>query len=142
MYKAPVLAGGLAKKIRILDYGRPHEWVVEIPFLYPSENQILAMHPMERRRKHDKFQANAGAFLAAAHIKPFTGPVKIFIDLYFKKKRRRDNDNYGGKWLIDTIVKVGILPDDSKEWIPAAPDILLLDGEPEDKTMLKIMEVI
>src|SRR3990167_9922580 len=120
----------ITQKLNVRDYRKKCEEVIEIPFLYPSENQILVMHPMKRKREHDRFQQNAGTFFNARHIKPFTRPVKILIDLCFMKKRRRDNDNYGGKWLLDAIVKAGILPDDSNLWIPDSPDVLILYKKP------------
>jgi len=132
-----MITGGLAKKVTVTDYRR-RAVVVTIPFLYPSENKILSMHFMARKKEHDRFQKNAGVFLKAQHIQPFTVPVSVSIDLCFIKRRRRDNDNYTGKWLIDSIVKAGILPDDSTKWIPAAPDILILDGEPEDKIVMQL----
>ena len=134
------ITGALAKKVKVFDYGRRYA-IVFIPCLYPSENKILSMHPMARKRAHDRFQQAAGLIMKARKIRPFETPVRILIDLCFKKKRRRDNDNYTGKWLIDAIVKAGILPDDSTRWIPEAPDIKIIDGEPEDQIALKIEEV-
>lgn len=37
----------------------------------------------------------------------------VEITYYFKDRRRRDPDNYSGKFLLDPLVKEGILADDS-----------------------------
>lgn len=37
----------------------------------------------------------------------------VRITYYFKDKRRRDPDNYSGKFILDPLVREGILADDS-----------------------------
>ena len=139
VFKSPKITGSLAKKVSVTDYGK-RAAMATFPFTYPSWNDIQGMHWAKRKREHDAFINAAGTILKSLYIEPFKKPVSIFIDLYFKKKRVRDNDNYGGKWLIDAIRMVGIIPDDSARWIPTSPDILIIDGEGVDQTMLKIKE--
>ena len=134
-----MLSGGQALKAKIKNHKKRSVYA-SFPFVYPSWNDIHGMHWAPRKRKHDQFQAEACAILKGLHIEPFNVPVKILIDLYFRKKRNRDNDNYGGKWLIDAIRMVGIIPDDSTEWIPRSPDILIINGAKEDQIVLEIVE--
>ena len=81
--------------------------------------------------------------LKSSHIQPFPFPVKILIDLCFKKKRIRDEDNYAGgaKWLIDAIVKAGILSDDNTSVIPEVPDIKIICGEKENRMVVQIISL-
>jgi len=139
VYKKPVISGALAKKVTITDNSK-RAAVAQFPFTYPSWNEIQAMHWAARKKAHDKFQKDVGVILNSLHIQPFTKPVKIMIDLYFKKKRTRDIDNYGGKWILDAIRMAGIILDDSTKWVPAGPDVLIIDDEGVDQTMLKIEE--
>ena len=39
--------------------------------------------------------------------------AEIIITYYFKDRRRRDPDNYSGKFLLDPLVKLKIIKDDS-----------------------------
>ncbi len=45
---------------------------------------------------------------------PFT-KAKVRICYYFKNAIRRDPDNYSGKMILDPLVKMGVLADDSFE---------------------------
>lgn len=38
---------------------------------------------------------------------------EVIITYYFKDKRRRDPDNYSGKFLLDPLVKLRVIKDDS-----------------------------
>lgn len=37
----------------------------------------------------------------------------VSITYYFKDRRRRDPDNYSGKFILDGLVRAGVLEDDS-----------------------------
>ena len=37
----------------------------------------------------------------------------VCIEYYFQDRRRRDPDNYGGKFLLDGLTKAGAIQDDS-----------------------------
>ena len=115
---------------------RKKELVFEFPFTYPSLNQVNRMGWRARKKAHDEFQEQVGKHLLAHEIK-FDGKVKIYIDLFFKKKQRRDKDNYTQKWLLDCLVKRGILKDDSSDVIPEVADIEFFEGE--DKTVVKVV---
>ncbi len=47
----------------------------------------------------------------------------VHITYYFPDRRRRDPDNYAGKMLLDPLVQLGIIKDDSFQHIR-----LVLDG--------------
>ena len=44
--------------------------------------------------------------------KPIT-KAKVTLKYYFKDKKRRDPDNYSGKFILDGLVKSGVIKDDS-----------------------------
>ena len=114
-------------------------WIFELPFVYPSRNVTEPMHWAKRKRLHDKYQEDVAMILKAQEIHLFKCPVKIFIDLCFKTKseHRRDFDNWQPKWLLDSMVKLGILPDDNSK-VVTATDIIFIDKEPQNKTVVKI----
>lgn len=53
-----------------------------------------------------------------ARLKPFTKPVKIKINWY-EKNNRRDIDNvvFAKKFILDALVKMHILIDDSRKYV-------------------------
>src|SRR3990167_17140 len=112
--------------------------VFDFPFTYPSLNQVNGMGWRKRKKAHDEFQEQVGKHL----LNPvkFDGKVKIFIDLCFKTKKRRDKDNYTPKWLLDCLVKSGIIKDDSSEFIPQPADIEFFPDHME-RTVVKIEEI-
>ena len=118
---------------------RKKSMVFEFPFTYPSLNQVNKMGWRARKKAHDEFQDQVGKHLL--NPEKFEGQVKVLIDLCFKNKKRRDKDNYTPKWLLDCLVKSGIIKDDSSEFIPQAADIEFYDMEPFEKTVVKIEEL-
>ncbi len=116
--------------------------ILSFPFTYPSLNRILSMGHWERRKIQKSYQKAWVASLNLAKPWPkFTGPVSIKVILFFKIGRRRDLSNYSPKWLVDLFVECGIIKDDSKKYLPAQPDIAIIDNTKEEKTIVEIEEV-
>lgn len=70
--------------------------------------------------------------------KPINKAV-VEITYYFKTKHRRDPDNYSGKFLLDGLVRSGVIEDDSFSNID-----LILKGKTDKenpRTEIKIQEV-
>lgn len=63
----------------------------------------------------------------------------ISITYYFKDKRRRDPDNYSGKFLLDGLVRAGVIQDDSFSNI----DLVLKGTSDKEnpRTEIKIKEI-
>ena len=137
--KAPILVAGVPVRATMQDYGK-RKLFAHFPFTYPSWNDIQDMHWRARKHAHDKFLQDSVVILKSLHAAPFTKPINVKVDLYFKKRRRRDNDNYGGKWLLDAIRKAGLIPDDSTEWIPGSLDILIIEGKRVEQTIVGLEE--
>jgi Holliday junction resolvase RusA-like endonuclease len=93
----------------------PHTEILEMAALPPTLNDIIAT----ARRHHfasasqKKFWTNAVA-LACANMMRFDGEVHLEF-VWFVKNRRRDPDNITAaqKYILDGLVKVGILTDDN-----------------------------
>ena len=115
--------------------------VFSIPFLYPSLNETKTMNRWEYSRRKKEFATVCAFALNEQNIRPFHCPVKLTVDLCFKKKRRRDLDNYTIKFLADALVECGIIPDDSTDWMPESADIQIFSGEPEEKVDVRIERI-
>ena len=86
---------------------------ITIPEIPPSLNKILRMHHHERHAENQKWQALVAYF---DNRKKRGEPLKraqVTITYYFPDARRRDSDNYAGKFLLDGLVNAGIIEDDS-----------------------------
>ena len=112
----------------------------EFPFTPPSLNTILAEHPLTRAKRKKRFIQDMTMEIRSQGTIEFSGQVRIIIDLCFTNKRRRDPDNYL-KFVLDGLVKSGVILDDSKEIIPDPPDLKIYDCDPEEKMIIKVEEI-
>ncbi len=95
-----------------------------LPFIYPSLNTILALHWVKRRRLKRTYQEVMLPLIKGHRLKPVTGKANISIFLHFKDNRRRDEDNYTPKWLLDVLVGAGILIDDDSKHVSSSVRII------------------
>lgn len=91
---------------------------VTIDDVPPSNNKFMGrrVHPAayQKEKVHWSLLVRAGAEgIPAKPIKK--AAVEIFYT--FSDKRKRDPDNYSGKFLLDGLVECGILEDDSFDHI-------------------------
>lgn len=90
----------------------------------------------DKRQWHRKIKAA----LHKKPEKPFDmACVRIHYD--FTDNRRRDRDNYSGKFLMDPLVAEGILVDDSFQHVPIQ-QITASFGQPKKQTVITVTEVI
>ena len=85
-----------------------------IPFIPPSNNQFIGRNQIRQFQKQKKEWAEI-IRLYTLKNKPYK-PIKqckLTLFYYFKDKTRRDPDNYSGKFILDGLVKAGIIFDDS-----------------------------
>lgn len=57
--------------------------------------------------------------LTKGTLKPIQKPCEIYIE-YYEKTKRRDCDNImggGNKFILDTLVEMQIIPNDSRKWV-------------------------
>jgi len=69
---------------------------------------------------------------------PFKTPKTIKFEVWYKDKRRRDPDGVCIKILLDSLVKAGVLVDDSYKEIEEI-SIRLKVGQPIDKITINIL---
>lgn len=88
----------------------------KIPLVPPSNNKYIGNGGQE---KNLEYQAEKRQW--AGYINIFCRPkppkaldkAKVTLHYFFKYNRRRDPDNYSGKFILDGLVKNKILADDS-----------------------------
>ena len=88
--------------------------------VYPSRNKTDRMHWRRRVVEKNDFMLACGAELRALQAQPFLGPVRISLELFFRhgNVKLMDPDNYSPKWLLDVLVRGGLIKNDTSEFIP------------------------
>lgn len=96
---------------------------IVIPEIPPSNNKFIGKNKAWEYRKIK--QAWYWIVLSAlpSRLKKPMEKAVVHITYYFPDRRRRDPDNYAGKMLLDPLVQLGIIKDDSFGHIR-----LVLDG--------------
>jgi Holliday junction resolvase RusA-like endonuclease len=87
---------------------------VTIDDVPPSNNKFMGrrVHPAvyQKEKRHWSWLVRAGA--EGIPAKPIKKAV-VEITYTFPDRRRRDPDNYSGKFLLDGLVAAGVIADDS-----------------------------
>lgn len=86
-----------------------------IPGIPPSINKWRNLHHYEEAKQKKEWENTVMLEALSQRVRP-TQPFKKAIvryTYYFPTKARHDPDNYSGKWLMDGLVKAGVLEDDS-----------------------------
>lgn len=92
----------------------PNEIIlIRLPFIPPSFNRVAGRNEWEYREQKKRITEHV-RLLALQH-RPKTPIDKAIVTIryYFPDARRRDPDNYSGKFLLDGLTKAGIIVDDS-----------------------------
>lgn len=101
------------------------------------EGALPGLNEYTRINRTNRFGANqckrdAEAIVLLALVRgetpPVAGPVTIHIDWY-EKNRRRDPDNirFGVKFILDALVRNGVLENDSQRFIKGLSDDFYVD---------------
>lgn len=88
-----------------------------IPDIPPSNNKYQGRGSQKEHIIDYQEEKTKWGWLVRAHInkkpkKPFERAI-VKITYYFPDKRRRDPDNYSGKFILDGLVDSNIIADDS-----------------------------
>lgn len=98
--------------------------LLEIRYKFPSLNDyIRACRGNKFGGANMKKSVERDISWDIAKLKKFDKPV--FIDfLWTEKNKRRDYDNvaFAKKFILDAMVKQGILPDDNRKWVVGFSD--------------------
>lgn len=81
----------------------------------PSNNRFMGnsnTHFIYNSKKKEWRKIVQKSLPASLPSKPLS-KVKVSIHYIFPDKRRRDLDNYSGKFLLDPLVEMGVLEDDN-----------------------------
>ena len=90
----------------------PEQISLTIPELHPSLNEwAIKWHYRKRYREKKRWETMVGWI--AKRTPPMIGTVDIVTTYYFPTKRARDRDNYAPKFIMDALVKAGIIEDDN-----------------------------
>ena len=94
-----------------------------LPLLPPSKNAWSGRHWSVRHKQGQLLKEEIwAAFIAAYRIPPtrlfcFGNPVVVSVEFHFRDHRRRDLQNYCHPGLFDALKNLGIIVDDSAEWM-------------------------
>lgn len=86
---------------------------IVLPFLPPSLNRVAGRGPYNYRQAKERFTEQVRMNCLNYRPKTPINRATVTIRYYFPDKRRRDPDNYSGKFLLDGLTKAGIIADDS-----------------------------
>ncbi len=93
----------------------------KIPFRLPSLNDVIRenrKHKNEGAKFKKRLENNICLFINTAHLKPVKKQCIIHVQ-FIEENRKRDVDNVFSsvKFILDSLVKVGILQSDSPKWV-------------------------
>lgn len=117
------------------------KYIVEIPLKLPSCNNYINACRVNRyagaKMKAD-IEDQIGIYLQK--LPHFEKPVKIrFCWIEENKKRDLDGIAFGKKFILDSMVKVGVLTDDNRKCVVAFTDTF--EYSTQAKVILEIEEV-
>lgn len=118
--------------------------ILTIPLTAPSLNKFLGRSHWSKR--HEITTLWYQEILIAVRknkIKPITKfPVNIRTQSFFKDNRPRDRSNWitANKFGVDGLVRCGILPDDSGEYVWEDTVLPLVYGHDKNETVITIEE--
>ncbi|MCM1567079.1 MAG: hypothetical protein NC238_14310 [Dehalobacter sp.] len=102
---------------------------LQVPFVPPSLNEWKNWH-WAKQGRYKKDLINAVSMLALAWRLPKFENATVQFVYYHRTNRRRDPaDNYTPKFLMDALVKGGILVDDNGDLVNVPPVDMKLDPE-------------
>lgn len=99
-----------------------------------SINEANRMHWAARRRRLQPWALATEAAYKTATKKERAAVegkrVKVSVTLSFPRAGRRDPHNYTStvvKTIVDALVRAGLVPDDTPEWLETEEPLILLD---------------
>lgn len=111
---------------------------MQLSFVAPTRplsiNESNRMHWASRKRRLDPWRLcvraayNSAKPCELAQVK--NKPVTIEVSLCFPRAGRRDAHNYTGtvvKTIVDELVRCGLIPDDTPEWLTVKDSVILID---------------
>lgn len=112
----------------------------------PGLNEIIKVskaHPMAYSNMKKTWGATVEGALRQYKLKPMRGPVSVHF-FWVEPTKRRDPDNIrtGSKFILDALVKAGILPTDGQKTVWKITDAFRCDKKnPRVDVILTQVEV-
>ena len=101
----------------------------------PSNNKFIGKNQRWRYQDEKKKWARVIQLFCVPRPREPLKKSRVTIIYYFKDKRRRDPDNYSGKFILDGLVRSGIIIDDSFDCI----DLYLRGNVDKDNPRTEIL---
>lgn len=99
---------------------------LQVPFIPPSLNEWSRWH-WARQHQYKKDLYNAVRMLALAAKLPKYDKATVQIVYYFSDRRRRDKDNYNGKFLLDSLRQAEVILEDNSEVLDLPEPMFAVD---------------
>lgn len=112
-----------------------------IPQIPPSMNRYLGKN---NRYEYARAKEEWARIIKYACLKKPTKPIvrsKVTITYYFPDGRKRDPDNYSGKFLLDALQRAGIIEDDSFNNIELSLRATFKNGSKNQRTVIQVQEL-
>lgn len=87
---------------------------LQLPQIPPSLNDWKNWHPMMQAKYKTDLTASVSGLKMAFKLPKYPMAL-IQVIYYFATVRKRDADNYSGKFLLDAIKNAGLIDDDNSE---------------------------
>ena len=101
----------------------------------PSNNKFIGKNQRWRYQDEKKKWARVIQLFCVPRPREPLKKSRVTIIYYFKDRRRRDPDNYSGKFILDGLVRSGIIIDDSFDCI----DLYLRGNVDKDNPRTEIL---
>jgi len=111
--------------------------VIVVPGVPPSLNEWMRWHPYARYQRSQEWKQKVAWVCAAGQVKSFVRPVTITLTYFFPDRRRRDFDNYSGKFILDGL-RPQVIPDDCSEVVKEL--VIRFAHDPKDPRVEVIIE--
>lgn len=95
----------------------PKVILIRLPVIPPSFNRVAGRNEWEYREQKKRITEHVRLLALQHRPKTPIDKAEVTIRYYFPDARRRDPDNYSGKFLLDGLTKAGIIADDSFQHI-------------------------
>lgn len=103
-----------------------------IPFRLPSLNEYINVCRANKFKAAEYKKAIEDEIMLFARVQPIRKPVEILFEWYEpNEKRDPDNIAFAKKFILDALVKKGILPNDNMKYIKGLADSFYVGSKGE-----------
>jgi hypothetical protein len=97
-------------------------WCVEIPDFHPTTlNEMIGRNKYVIHRRKKKDQGVIAAAFLIARVPRATAKRRVMLTITLGPRQRGSDPDAFWKATLDSLVSIGALVDDSKEWVELPP---------------------